>query len=55
MNPRNLSWNMPDKTCAYFECVNALEPILARLQAIHNSPNAPICDDNPNLVHEFLR
>lgn len=53
MNPINLSWNMPRNIRAYFELVNALKTILVRLQAIHNSPNAPMCDAHTKLVHEF--
>lgn len=52
MNLINLSWNMLGTLLAYFNLVNPLQPILVRLQAIHNSPNAPMCDVYTNLVHE---
>lgn len=55
MNPINLLWNMLGIVLAYSKFVNALKTILVRLQAIHNSPNAPICDVYPDLVHEFIR
>lgn len=52
MNPINLSWNMLGITYACSKSVSDLKPILVRLEAIHNSPNAPMCDVNTKLVHE---
>lgn len=40
---------------AYFHHVTSLKAIIVRLQAVHNSPNAPMCEVYTNLVHRFPR
>ena len=38
---------------AYLHHVSSLKAIIVRPQAVHNSPNAPMCAVYTNLVHLF--
>ncbi len=40
---------------AYLLHVTSLKTIIVRLQAVHNSPNAPMYEADTNLVHPFLK